>query len=176
MTSMAISLPHSSDARFVEALGEASPRLRGLALRMLGNASDAEDALQEAWLRAWRNRDRLQDPEAIQGWLRQILVRECLRALRWRSLRNLLPWDTERFDPASSLPGAETQLEEAQRARQLQAAVNTLSPRQRLVFGLRFDEGWTLPEIAAATGMGAETVKTHLSRAIAAVQSKMESA
>lgn len=173
MSTVALTLP-GSDARFVEALGEASPRLRGLAVRMLGNPTEAEDVLQEAWLRAWRNRDRLQDPEAMQGWLRQILVRECLRALRWRSLRKLLPWDAERFDPPSTTPGAEQQFADAERKQKLQEAVSSLSPRQRLVFGLRFDEGWTLPEIAASTGMSSETVKTHLSRAVSAVQQKME--
>jgi RNA polymerase sigma-70 factor (ECF subfamily) len=49
-----------------------------------------------------------------------------------------------------------------------------LSAQQRLVFGLRFDEGWTLPEIAEATGLSTETIKTHLTRALTRVRLELD--
>lgn len=164
-----------AEAEFLAALAATRRPLYGLALRMMGSEAEAEDVLQEAWLRAWRARGGLQDRAALHGWMRRIVARECLRALRWRGLRRLLPWE-EIPEPVDPAPGADRALLGAERSRQLQAAVALLSPKQRLCFGLRFDEGWSVPEIADACGMGAETVKTHLSRAVAAVQRAMEPA
>jgi RNA polymerase sigma-70 factor (ECF subfamily) len=59
-------------------------------------------------------------------------------------------------------------------AARVRALVERLPPRQRQLWGLRFDEGWTIPEIAEATGIGAETVKTHLSRALITVRGQLE--
>ena len=53
-------------------------------------------------------------------------------------------------------------------------AVDALSPRQRLVWGLRFDEGWSVAEIAAVTDLSVDTVKTHLGRALGTVQGRLE--
>ena len=167
--SMSPELPNSA---FEDALRIHAPGLRLLAGRMMGSTSEADDVLQEAWLRAWRSQDKVRDPKALGGWLRQIVVRECLRGLRWRQLRRWLPWDeVERADVA---PLADQSLADAQRQRSLQRAIDQLSPKQRLVVGLRFEEGWTIPEIAAAAEMSPETVKTHLSRAILALQAALE--
>ena len=107
------------------------------------------------------------------GWLRQIVVRECLRGLRWRQLRRWLPWEeADRADPA---PLADQALADVQLQNSIKRAMDQLSPKQRLVVGLRFEEGWTIPEIAAAAEMSPETVKTHLSRAILAMQAVLES-
>lgn len=164
---------HDAEAEFVAALAAARRPLFGLALRMVGSEAEAEDVLQEAWLRAWRARGSLHDRAALRGWLRQIVARECLRALRWRGLRRMLPWE-EIPEPADPGLSADRALLGAERSRQLRAAIELLPAKQRLCFGLRFDEGWTVPEIADACGMGAETVKTHLSRAVAAVQRAVE--
>lgn len=163
----------NTDAAFVEALAVTRPVLRGLAARMMGSEAEADDVMQEAWLRAWRSRDSLQERGALQGWLRRIVVRECLRAMRWRGLRRLLSWE-DRPEPAAPLLPADHAMIRAERSVQLQSAIAQLPAKQRLCFGLRFDEGWTVPEIAAACGMSAETVKTHLSRGVATVQKRME--
>ncbi len=154
---------------FGAALASAEPAHRALAGRMLGNAEDAHDALQEAWLRAWEHRGSLQTAAALHGWLRQIVARECLRALRIRAVRSWLPF-AEPLDPG---PGPERAAGDAETWRRARRIVERLPPQQRLLWGLRFDEGWTVPEIAAATGLSAETVKTHLSRALTQVQRRM---
>lgn len=166
-------VPRAPTSAFEEALRIHAPGLRLLAGRMMGSAPEADDVLQEAWLRAWRSQEKVRDPKAMGGWLRQIVVRECLRGLRWRQLRRWLPWEeAERADVA---PLPDQSLAEAQRQRALQRAIEQLSPKQRLVVGLRFEEGWTIPEIAEAAEMSPETVKTHLSRAILALQAALES-
>lgn len=147
-----------------------APALLAMATRMLGDPGDAADALQEAWLRAWTRRDALRDPAALRGWLRQIVARECLRALRWRVVRRWIPVGEALPEQAIDSASPDRALDAA-RAR---AAVERLPPRQRQLWGLRFDEGWTIPEIAEATGIGAETVKTHLTRALVTVRGRLE--
>lgn len=162
--------PQLAEAALCEALARESGALLALATRMLGDAADAADALQEAWLRAWTRRDALRDEAALRGWLRTIVARECLRALRWRAVRRWTPFG----DHLPELPSNASSPEHALDAARVRALVERLPPRQRQLWGLRFDEGWTIPEIAEATGLGVETVKTHLSRALAAVRGQLE--
>lgn len=171
MNALSVS-PELPPRAFEEALRIHAPGLRLLAGRMMGSPLEADDVLQEAWLRAWRSQEKVRDPKAMGGWLRQIVVRECLRGLRWRQLRRWLPW--EEAEAADHSPLADQSLADAQRKRALQRAIDQLSPKQRLVVGLRFEEGWTIPEIAAAAEMSPETVKTHLSRAVLALQAALE--
>jgi RNA polymerase sigma-70 factor (ECF subfamily) len=166
-------LPHAApldEQAFARVLGERGPRLHALAMRMLGDEQEARDAVQEAWIRAWARRHQLQEPEAIGGWLRAIVARECLRALRWRAVRRWLPFGEATPDLPTHNPLPEDALHAGELAARARQAAAALPPRQRLCFGLRFDEGWTVAEIAAATGLSTETVKTHLGRALAAVQ------
>ena len=154
--------PHADQA-FCEALGACSEALLAMATRLLGDPSEAQDAVQEAWLRAWTRRDQLRDEAALAGWLRQIVARECLRVLRWRA-GPAMP------DPAGQGPD----LAAAMDAGTARAMIERLPPRQRQLWGLRFDEGWTLPEIALGTGLSQSTVKTHLERAMLTVRASLE--
>lgn len=160
-----------ADAAFCAAMEAETPALLGMATRILGDPGDAADALQEAWLRAWTRREHLRDASALRGWLRRIVANECLRVLRWRSVRRWLPFGDALPEP----PPAELDPTRALDVARARAAVERLPPRQRQLWGLRFDEGWTIPEIALATGIGAETVKTHLARALATVRAALES-
>ncbi len=166
--------PPLDEAALVRILEAGAPRLHALAGRMLGNGDDARDAVQEAWIRAWTRRDRLADANAVDAWLRRIVVRECLRVLRWRAVRRWLPFGDAVPDLAAPGPAPDGALAAAEVARRARIAAERLSPRQRLCWGLRFDEGWTVAEIAAHTGLAPDTVKTHLGRALAAVQEALD--
>lgn len=137
-----------------------------LATRMLGDADDAADAVQVAWMRVWQAGSRVERPEAL---LRTVVVRECLRQLRWRAVRRWIGWE-DLMDVAEPRPDVAHQVVQAEQLARVAHVVAALPPRQRLVWGLRFDEGWTLPEIAAATGLSTETIRTHLERALARVR------
>lgn len=158
------------EAELVRVLEDTAPALHALAARMLGDGDDARDAVQEAWIRAWGARTRLRDARAAAGWTRTIVVRECLRALRWRAVRRWSPFQEHHEPIAAADP--EAQVGAARLAARARVAAAALPPRQRLCWGLRFDEGWSVAEIAEATGLGVDTVKTHLSRALVAVQGR----
>jgi RNA polymerase sigma-70 factor (ECF subfamily) len=157
------------EADLVRVLEEGAPAMMALATRMLGNPEDAREVLQDAWFRAWQRRGTLRSPEAVGGWVRAIVVRECLRTLRWRSVRRWFGGavDVELTDPGE---GPEIAAENAELRARVRARVETLPARQRLVWGLRFDEGWSVSEIAEATGLRPDTVKTHLGRALEALR------
>lgn len=154
-----------------DALEREAGTLLAMATRMLGDEGEAADALQEAWIRAWTRREALREPAALRGWLRQIVARECLRALRWRAVRRWIPFGQALPEVDAGARSPELALDVVR----VRAQVERLPPRQRQLWGLRFDEGWTIPEIAEATGLGAETVKTHLTRALATVRGSLES-
>jgi len=119
-------------------------------------------------VRAWRGRDSMREPAAMRGWLRAIVVRECLRSLRRRAVRAwFVPLLVEVADPARSAEGL---LGDAEVRRRLRLAADRLPARQRVAWGLRFDEGLGLGGIAETMGCTPDTVRTHLGRALVAIQ------
>ncbi|GAA3112529.1 hypothetical protein GCM10020001_034210 [Nonomuraea salmonea] len=94
--------------RFAEHRGH----LRAVAYRMLGSLSEADDALQEAWLRA--DRAHTAEVRNLAGWLTTIVARVCLNMLRSRAHRQEEPLDTQAADPllgpAAGNPEAEVEM------------------------------------------------------------------
>src|SRR5918997_4909684 len=91
--------------RITEAFEEARPHLRAVAHRVLGSPSEAEDAVQEAWLRL--RRSDTSDVENLRGWLTTVVSRICLDMLRSRSSRRETPWpdDATYAAPPEPPPG-----------------------------------------------------------------------
>jgi RNA polymerase sigma-70 factor (ECF subfamily) len=88
-----------------EAFEASRGRLRAIAYRMLGSLSEADDAVQEAWLRL--SRSDANDPANLGGWLTTVVSRICLDMLRSRSARREEPLGEHLPDPVvSSLDGA----------------------------------------------------------------------
>jgi RNA polymerase sigma factor (sigma-70 family) len=133
-------------------------RLRGVAHRVLGSASDADDAVQEAWLRLGRTGDAGIDN--LGGWLTTVVARISLDMLRSRTSRREDPWDRELADlvresrdervrgldpPAHPDPAVEAELADSVGAALL-VVLDSLGPAERLafvlhdLFGLPFDE------------------------------------
>jgi RNA polymerase sigma-70 factor, ECF subfamily len=88
------------EAAFAELVGPYRSELSAHCYRMLGSIHDAEDALQDALLRAWRGLDRFQGRSSLRSWLYTIATNACLRAIERRPKR-VLPID---YGPASSDP------------------------------------------------------------------------
>jgi RNA polymerase sigma factor (sigma-70 family) len=142
-----------SAERFEEQRG----RLRAVAYRMLGSASEADDAVQEAWLRA--SRADIGEVENLPGWLTTVVARVCLNALRSRESRREEPLDAGTPEQASgqAAPEDEALLADSVGLAML-VVLDTLSPAERVAFVLHdmfavpFDEiGPLLDRSTAAT-------------------------
>lgn len=131
-------------------------RLYRLAGLLLGDSADAEDATQEALLRAWRSAATLRDPDEASPWLDRILVNVCRDRLRRRR--------TVRFIPLAEHgggPGTDPFQTVLDRDEVLRAMAN-LDPDQRIVVVLHYWAGLTLEGVAARVGWPVGTVKSRL--------------
>jgi RNA polymerase sigma factor (sigma-70 family) len=137
------------------------PRLRALAYRMLGSASEADDAVQETWLRLARA-----DSNGIQNrraWLTTVVARVCLDMLRSRKGRREVPLDAPlpADDPA---PEQEAILSDSV-GLALLVVLDTLTPAERLAFVLHDMFAVPFREIAPIVGRSTEATKMLASRA-----------
>jgi RNA polymerase sigma-70 factor, ECF subfamily len=134
--------------------------LYALCRGILGHVDDAEDAVQETFLRALRALPGFRGDSAVRSWLYRIAVNVCLD--RKRSQQPTEPWDEERAPAASSCCSPETI---ALRRLCVMEALGTLLPRQRAVLLLKELEGWSVPEIAAAMCWNEKKVYNELYKA-----------
>ena len=131
-----------------------------VALRMLGNPTDAEDVTQDSFLQAWQALPTLRDRRLFSTWLYRIVTNRCLNAIRSRRATEVLPNEIE---DETRRPN-----HVAEARRQLQAlrrAIMRLTPEQRAPFVLRELEGLSYEEIAEVLGTTVPAVKGRLHRA-----------
>ena len=139
------------------------------AVHMVGNREDAEEALQDAFLRAFRALGRYEERERFGAWLLRIVVNECRSAATRRRRRELRFPDVD--DAAWSVAEAaasETPSDPTERAAlrdELQRALATLPAEQREALLLKYAEDLSYDEIAAATGAGTSALKMRVKRA-----------
>jgi RNA polymerase sigma-70 factor (TIGR02960 family) len=158
------------------------PHRRALHLhcyRMLGSIHDADDALQETLLRAWRGIDRFEPRSPIAAWLQTIATNVCLTALGRRERRRELPaseleeeaWN-ERLLHLQPYP--DQLLDDLVRRESVElafvTAVQLLPPKQRAVLLLRDVLGWSAKETADALGDSVAAVNSALQRARATIE------
>jgi RNA polymerase sigma-70 factor (ECF subfamily) len=132
-------------------------RLAGL---LLGNATEAEDAVQDALVAAWQGFDRLRDVERFPAWFDRILVNGCRDRLRRRGTVRFVQIDAS-IDPAARDPFRTLIERDA-----LLAGIGQLTPDERIVVVFRFWDDLPLDEIADRLGWPLGTVKSRLHRAI----------
>ncbi len=123
--------------RLTERFEEHRPRLRAVAYRMLGSVSEADDAVQEAWLRTIRADTG--EVENLEAWLITVVSRVCLNVLRSREQRREEPLDVQEHDPAVGHDDGGDPEHEAMLADSVGLALlvvlDTLTPAERLAFG-----------------------------------------
>ena len=171
-----------------DALAAHRPALLGYCYRMLGSAADADDAVQETMVRAWRNLDRFEGRAPLEAWLYRIATNVCLNLLRGRR-RRALPIDVSEASAATAAlgtphpdevwvepipdrlvtsPGADPGEVAATRDSvrlAFVAALQLLPPRQRVVLILRDVLRWKADEVAGLLGTSVVSVKSALQRA-----------
>ena len=145
-------------------------RLRAVAYRMLGSLAEADDAVQEAWLRVART--DASDVDNLSAWLTTIVARVCLNTLRSRNARREEPLDVHVPDPVITRadgPDPSNPEEQALMADSvglaLQVVLETLSPAERLAFVLHDTFGLPFEEIAPMVGRSPAAARQLASRA-----------
>lgn len=145
------------DAGAFEVLVERYHRvLYTVALRMLGNSEDAQDATQEAFVKAYERLGSFNPEFRFFSWIYRIVTNECLNAIRGR--RPHVPVPAELEAEGGPLLAYET----SERRRKVQEALLTLTPEQREVVSLRHFAGLSYDEMAQTIGVPAKTVKSRL--------------
>ncbi|GAB1516225.1 sigma-70 family RNA polymerase sigma factor [Actinophytocola sp. KF-1] len=151
----------------VDRFEENRPRLRAVAYRMLGSLAEADDAVQEAWLR-FSQADNSQ-VRNVDAWLNTIVVRVCLNVLRSRSSRREQPLGVHVPDPIVSAPDGPTPEDEALLADSvglaLQVVLDTLKPAERLAFVMHDMFDLSFDEIGPLVGRAPATARQLASRA-----------
>lgn len=171
----------AGDRDAFRALVDASaPTVYRVALRSVGDRADADDVVQETYVRAWRSLDTLRQPAAVVGWLCRIAGN--VAADLHRSLGRRRTWSLDHSAEdgaalveriASDDPDPEKRVTDAELARAALALVGELSDKHRMVLLLREVDGMSYAEIAEALELSVGTVESRLHRARAALAKKI---
>ena len=133
----------------------------GMAHRLLAG-HEVDDTVQDAFVTAWEQLEKLDEPQAFARWLGTIVVNKSRRRLRRRALRNrLLPGHQEDVDQ-DQIIGTHTDPEARAELHTLYEVLDRMSTDARLAIVLRRVEGMTIPEVAAAMDCSPATVKRRL--------------
>jgi RNA polymerase sigma-70 factor (ECF subfamily) len=132
------------------------------AFHMLGNREDAEEALQDAFTRAYRSLSRCEDPERFGAWLFRILVNRCrtMGARRGRRARTFVADEAAILDAAQDHPADRTAWRE-----EIDRALQQIRPEQREAFLLKYVEELGYDEMSRLTGVGVSALKMRVMRA-----------
>jgi RNA polymerase sigma-70 factor (ECF subfamily) len=154
---------------FVELTAPLRRRLHAHCYRMLGSIHDADDALQETMLRAWRSIGRFEPRAEISSWFYRIATNVCLRMIEQRARREQLVVDAYLQPYPDALLERDTPEHEAERREEIGlafvAAMQLLPPRQRAALVLRDVVGWSARETAELLGISVAAANSALQRA-----------
>jgi RNA polymerase sigma-70 factor (ECF subfamily) len=162
----------------VEALAELARRyerrIYSLALHYAQDTQDAEDLSQEAWLRAFRAMDTFRGESTFYTWIRKITIncflnRERAPFARWRSMFA----QPDEKSPVLQNSSIEHSMHDRLLLKQVSGALRQLTPRQRLIFVLKHQEGMTYEEIASLLGCSTGTAKKAVARALEKLRAEL---
>jgi RNA polymerase sigma-70 factor (ECF subfamily) len=146
----------------------------GLVARLLGSAQDADDVVHDAFLRSFRELDRLREPTRFRPWVTQIAVNRVRWVLRRRSLERRLGLFQGECDAALELLASRELPPEARAELALiDGVLRRLPAAQRIVWMLRMVEGHGIDEAAALSGCSVATAKRWFARANRLVQARV---
>ncbi len=137
-----------------------SPRMYAVCLRYAANAEEAEDILQEGFIKIFKKLDSFRSEGSFEGWIRRIFVNTAIE--HFRRKRYLMPV-TEKEE--NTIEGKYVSVLDELAEKDILALVQELSPGYRTVFNMYVVEGYTHREIADILGISEGTSKSQLSRA-----------
>jgi len=153
---------------FTALAGPAVARLDAAARLILRDPELARDAVQDGFIRAWRNLPALRDPDKFDAWLRQLVVHSCIDMTRRRRRRPIEVELTPLHAPATgdiSTVIADREI--------LDDALRHLDPEWRAVVVMHYFLGMPLPDVAGTLGIPLGTAKSRLHRSLAAMRASI---
>ena len=134
------------------------------ATHVLGDSDQAEDVVQDAFLRAYKYVGRYREQERFGAWLLRIVVNQCRTRATYEA--RFVPFDTERYHQAPTARSRSDHDESvAERNEELARALSQLGPEQREAVVLRFTEELSYEEMSAVTGVRVSALKMRVQRA-----------
>jgi RNA polymerase sigma-70 factor (ECF subfamily) len=155
---------------FTALAADAFDRLHRTARLILRSDDLAADAVQEALVSAWLHIRAVRDPDRFDGWLHRLVVRACFREARRNKRHSVAEIRVASFRVENT---PDTARRTADRD-ELERGFRRLSPEQRAVLVVHYYLGMTEGEAAAVLGIPVGTVKSRLSRAMAAMRSALD--
>ena len=162
--------------RYGELVARHQRRASRIAFHYLRDAADADEAVQDAFMKAYTHLGTFREELPFEIWFTRILINGCLDRLKMRRRRDkwiappVIDSSGVERHPADFLPARGPSPEEhvlaTERKERLNTALAKLPERQRLVFMLSHFEGRTSREVSGMTGLNESTVRVHLFRAI----------
>lgn len=137
-----------------------SPKMYGVCLRYAGNAEDAQDILQEGFIKVFRNLERFRAEGSFEGWIRRIFVNTAIE--HYRRTVNMYPVSESQ---ENNVEDKDWSAFDKLAAKDLMKLIQELSPGYRTVFNLYVVEGYTHKDIAGMMGISEGTSKSQLARA-----------
>ena len=148
------------------------PRLQRVALRLLGNAEDAEDMVQEVYMKLWNKRDALPDVQDVEAYCVTLTKNMCIDRLRIAEV------EKEDVDEVPTMLAAtddvEAQVERRDAVEQVKQIIETLPEHQQQVITLRDMEDCSFEEIVKQTGLTAVNIRMLLSRARKTIRERLK--
>jgi RNA polymerase sigma-70 factor (ECF subfamily) len=162
MAAPAISIP------FAELVREHQSMVFSIAYHFLRDATQAEEIAQDVFLQLFRSLDSLESEAHVTFWLRRVTANRCVDAVRRKQRRPEVALDQTAELRSSDLPT------DPLLSRKLQALVQSLPEKPRVIMILRYQEELMPEEIARVLDMPVRTVKSHLHRSLTMLREKME--
>lgn len=138
-------------------------------MQYASNEEDAQDILQEGFIKVFTKLDQVKNPAALPGWIRRVMINTALEKYRSQVILQRVDEVKEEYNEVSGNEALERITSE-----ELTGLIETLTPRYRLVFNLYAIEGYSHKEISEELGISIGTSKSNLSRARAILQEKIK--
>jgi RNA polymerase sigma-70 factor (ECF subfamily) len=156
------------------------PSVYTFCMRYMGNSDDAQDAAQETFLKAWRNLGRFDTKKSFKTWLFAIAKNTATDIMRKRKSVVFSKFDndddsnvlTDTLTDTEPLP--EELFDRALAAGEVQTALQTLKPRDRMLLSLRYDEELSFEDIAKIMKISANTIRSLHRRALMSLRAVLE--
>lgn len=162
-----------SEAAFTQLFHAHKDRLYTFLMRLTGSPEATEDIIQDVFLKLWAMRDKLDDIDRFGSYLLRMSQNQVLNAFKRMSKQTLILAELKR-QTGFAITGVDEQLEQNIEQRQvqqkLQAAIESLTPQQKMIYSLSREANMKYEEIAEQLQISPNTVKNHMVMALKAIR------